>query len=583
MTGNLFEPRHESLELRYYQREAIDAAYEFLRKRNDNPCIVLPTGAGKTPTMATICNDVVSKWNGRILILAHVKELIEQTAETIHRFFPHLKVGVYSAGLGRRETRADVLVASIQSVHRRGMQLAGSRPFKAVVVDEAHRIPTSGDGMYRRLLDDLHRTNPRTRVIGLTATPYRLKGGYVCGPDHFLNEICYEAGVRELIVKGYLCPLISKGTAHAVNPEQLQIKNGEFTADSLGDAFDGDEVVSAAVAEIAEKTAGRKSVLVFCCNVEHAEHVQRQLEEILDEKIGIVSGTSSTAHRDATIKDFKEGRTRFLCNVNVLTEGFDARQVDCVVLLRSTLSPGLYYQMVGRGLRIHPAKQDCLVLDFGANVLRHGCVDAIKIKSKPSGSGGEAPVRECPECREIVALSYKACTACGTVFPEPEPRGPNHEASAGDVPITSDQVETVTYDVTEVTYCVHEKRNAPEDAPKSMRVSYYDGLSVACEEWVCVEHNGFAWEKADAWWRTRSNEPTPTSAEEAVRLASLGYLAEPTKVSYIQPPGERFKRIVSYELPAKPNPEDVMTYVDEWGVERRMDDLVEINPEDIPF
>jgi DNA repair protein RadD len=567
----LFQPTPVSkpLELRYYQREAIEAAYDHIRKRSDNPCIVLPTGAGKTPVQATICNDVVTRWNGRVLVLAHVKELIEQTADTLSSWFPSLKVGVYSAGLGRRETRADVLVAGIQSVHKKGLKLAGSNPFKLVMVDEAHRIPTTGDGMYRNLLTDLEIASPKTRVIGLTATPYRLKGGWVCGPNHFLNAVCYEAGVRELIAKGYLCPLISKQPKHAIDDSQIKIKGGEFEANSMSAAFDSGDVVDMAVAEIAQQTANRSSVLIFCCDVAHANHVSDAIASMTNRPCGIVTGDQANGVREQTINAFKAGRLKYLVNVNVLTEGFDARQVDCVVLLRSTLSPGLYYQMVGRGLRTHDAKSDCLVLDFGGNVIRHGCVDAIKIKSEKLGDG-EMPSRVCPECDEIVPAFYSSCSACGYTFPAPEDRGPNHEATADEVPITSDQVQAVVHNVTDVTYSEHIKQGASDDAPRTMRVTYFDGLIAVADEWVCVEHSGFAGDRAADWWSTRTHEPMPDSASEAARLAGLGYLSEPIKIAVMKRPGERFKTISKYWLGEKPELEQIVTEVDEWGEEVRV-------------
>lgn len=521
--------------------------------------------SGKTPVMATVCNDVVTRWDGRVLVLAHVKELVEQTADTISRFFPSLKVGVYSAGLGRRETRADVLVAGIQSVHNKGLKLTGSDPFKLVLVDEAHRIPTSGDGMYRNLLSDLLIANDRTRVMGLTATPYRMKGGWVCGPDHFLNEICYEAGVRELIAKGYLCPLVSKQPRHAIDSSAIKIKGGEFESHALSAAFDSGDVVDMAVAEIAEQTGGRKSVLIFCCDVAHAEHVSDAIAMVTDQACGIVTGDMAKGDRARAIEAFKMGRLKYLVNVNVLTEGFDARQVDCVVLLRSTLSPGLYYQVVGRGLRTHEAKSDCLVLDFGGNVLRHGCVDAIKIKSPRGASDAdELPSRICPECQEITPAFFKFCRACGFEFPRKEDeRGPNHESTADEVPITSDHVRPVTYEVSEIAYAEHTKRGADEDAPKTMRVTYYDGLQVAADEWVCVEHSGFGGERAAEWWQARTDEPMPDTAAEAAKLARLGYLAEPVKIDVIKPPGQKFARIVKYWLGEKPDPNEVVEVSDD--------------------
>lgn len=533
------------LGLRYYQREAIETAYDFLRKHKKNPCIVLPTGAGKTPVMASICNDVVARWSGRVLILSHVKELIKQTAETLHEWHPELDVGVYSAGLNRRDKKSDVLVAGIQSVHAKGLELTGDRPFNIVLVDEAHRIPTSGDGMYRRLLTDLGIASPTIRVIGLTATPYRLKGGYVCGDDHFLNEVCYEAGIKELIAKNYLCPLISKQSKSSIDSSELKIKNGEFDNKGMSDIYDTDEKVSLACREIADLTRDRKSVLLFCCNVAHAEHVQESIIKLTGCECGLVTGESSKEHRDKTIREFKEGRLKYLVNVNVLTEGFDAKQVDCVSIIRATLSPGLYYQMVGRGLRIHPDKQNCLILDFGGNIKRHGCIDNIQVNCDPGGTG-VAPERQCPNCDTVMPSSYTHCRDCGFQF-EVEEKKPNHEHAADTSAITTDQIPSTTFEVTDVSYAIHVKRGF-ETGPKTLRVSYYEGMIAVADEWVCLEHTGFAYEKARKWWALRCKAPMPETVKEAAMLGTRGFLAEPTSISTMRPPGERFDRIVNYEL-----------------------------------
>lgn len=188
------------MELRPYQRQAVESIYAYLRAQSDNPCVVIPTGGGKTPVIATVCRDAVKQWHGRVLILAHVKELLEQAAEKLQTICPEVRFGVYSAGLGRRESQTPIVVAGIQSVYKRARELD---PFDLVIVDEAHMIPPEGDGMYRQFLKDAQVVNPHLRVIGLTATPFRLKSGDITGPDQILNGICFETGVRELIRDGY--------------------------------------------------------------------------------------------------------------------------------------------------------------------------------------------------------------------------------------------------------------------------------------------------------------------------------------------------------------------------------------------
>lgn len=195
------------MQLRQYQQDAVAAVYQHLSTRLDNPCVVIPTGGGKTPVIAKICSDAVTQWQGRVLVLAHVKELLEQSADKLRAVCPDVEVGIYSAGLKSRDTKQAVIVAGIQSVYEKAGELGR---FDLVIVDEAHLIPPDGEGMYRQLLADLKVINPRLRVIGLTATPFRLGTGEICTGDGILNTVCYEIGVKELIVAGYLSPPTGK-------------------------------------------------------------------------------------------------------------------------------------------------------------------------------------------------------------------------------------------------------------------------------------------------------------------------------------------------------------------------------------
>lgn len=530
------------LSLRPYQEQAKAALYDHLRQRDDNPCVVIPTAGGKTPLMASVCKDAVGQWNGRILILAHVKELLEQSADKLRAVCPEIEFGVYSAGLKRRDTRNPVIVAGIQSVYRRACEL---ETFDLVMVDEAHLIPAEGEGMYRQFLADAKVINPALRIVGFTATPFRLKTGPICTPDGFLNHVCFEVGVRELIRDGFLCPLVTKAGKAKADTNDLHVRAGEFMADEVEDLMDQDGLVQSACAEIAEHTSSRQACLIFASGVKHGRHIVEMLSRQHGLECGFVSGETPIPERDATLGRFRRGELKYLCNMNVLTTGFDAPHIDCVALVRPTMSPGLYYQMVGRGFRLHPAKQNCLVLDFGGNVLRHGPVDQIQVVTRDRGNG-EAPAKECPECQAVVAAGYAACPQCGYEFPPPERQ--KHEAKASEAGILSGQVSDVEYEVHDVAYSVHTKRDAPPDAPKSMRVDYRLGLNHWQSEFICVEHDGYARQKAVSWWRRRSPDPVPDTAERAVEMAGAGGLALAETITVRSIAGEKYDRIVAYKL-----------------------------------
>ena len=240
-----------------------------------------------------------------------------------------------------------------------------------------------------------------------------------------------------------------------------------------------------------------------------------------------------------------------MVNVGVLTTGFDCPRIDCVAILRPTMSPGLFYQLVGRGFRLFAGKRDCLVLDFGGNVMRHGPVDQIRVREKNENSkAGETPAKECPECHALIAAGYAHCPDCGYEFPKPEQA--NHDPNASSDAILSGQVTEARYEVHDMLYSVHTKQGADDNTPKTMRVDYKVGFYQYRSEWVCFEHSGYARWKAEMWWRARSNDPVPDTAQQAVDIANAGGVAATKAIVIRTVSGEKFDRIVDYELGEKP-------------------------------
>lgn len=559
------------LKLRPYQQEAVDSVYRHLREHDDNPCVVMATGTGKSVVIGRIASDAVTLWGGRVLILAHVKELLEQNASKVVSLCQGVPVGIYSAGLNSRDTDTPVLVAGIQSVYNKA-DILGS--FDLIMIDEAHLIAPDGEGMYRTFLQDMKLINPHMRVIGFTATPYRLKGGLICQEENILNTVCYEVGVKEMIAQGYLSPLISRAGKVEAKLTDLHVRGGEFINAEITAAMDKTEITNAACSEIVQLTKERKSVLIFTTSVEHCEHVAERLR-YHGQEVAIVTGDTPSAERAEILERFKGAKIptdllggvkpplKFLVNVNVLTTGFDAPNVDCVVLLRPTASAGLYVQAVGRGFRLSPqtGKKDCLVLDYGENVLRHGPVDCITIQDKTSGKG-KAPAKKCPECLALIHAGYGKCPECGYEFPPPESTNLQHKASnAG---ILSGQAVITEYTVGNVAYYVHQKKGGDESTPKTMKIEYEVGFHQFKSEWVCPEHSGYARMKFERWWQERAAEgcPMPDSAEEAVELANKGYLAKPSAIKIKQVSGEKYEHICSWILKDKPILEPGM--YDDW-------------------
>ncbi|MCQ4165101.1 DEAD/DEAH box helicase [Tahibacter harae] len=525
------------MQLRPYQREAIDSAWKYLRACDGNPCLVLPVGAGKTIVMAELIREAITAFPGtRIAVVAHVRELVAQNADKLRRHWPEAKIGIYSASLNRRDRFEPVTFASIQSVYDKAMQLGR---FDLVLVDEAHRIPLRSEGMYRTFLEGCQRANPAVRVIGLTATPYRLGAGMVCGPDYILNDVAYEARIADLIRDGFLSPLVSKGGAARADLSGVPIRNNEYAAKQLEQASRAPGIVEAACDEIVRYCSDRRAWVLFCAGVSHANDVAAELVR-RGVAAAVVEGDMPATRRDRAIEDFQQGRLRALVNVNVLCEGFDAPHVDAVVMLRSTKSAGLYVQQVGRGTRLCDGKANCLVLDFAGNIAEHGPVDSITVRApRKAGDKAEvegAPTKECPQCQAIVVIQVRTCS-CGYLWPfEASPR---HDATATDAEILSGAVAANKHAVTAIHYARHEK---PGSVP-SLRVTYSCGLRLF-REWICLEHGGLPRGKAVAWWTRRLAGEVPTSIDRALALAPQ--LARPTHI-FVAERG-KYPEITSHEF-----------------------------------
>lgn len=534
--------------LRWYQQEAVAATWDFLcRNTGRNPIVVLPTGSGKSHVIAQLAQDAVKQWQGRVIVLAHRKELLEQNAAKLGG---DIQVGIYSAGLRSRDVEQPIIMAGIQSAYDKA-HLFGVR--QLVIVDESHLIPFDGDGMYQQFLTDLKRYNVHgCRIVGLTATPWRTVGGPICRPDAIFHKVAYDAPLQRLIEEGFLSRITNQPGDEAFDLSGVAIKQGDFVAGQMESVFSAG--VERACREIVGKISGRRSILVFCAGVSHAEQVRTALELMLREPVGLVTGGSTALERASTLAAFRSGQLRALCNVDVLTTGFDHPAIDCVAVLRATMSPGLFCQMAGRGLRVAPGKTDCLLLDFGGNLERHGPLDAINFgKQSGGGAGGEAPVKVCPGCQEEVLISARQCP-CGFVFPSSV--ADRHGDKADDQSKVLAVPETHIIDT--VKWALHTKKQKPDEPakPPTLRIDYWPKGNLARErpisEWVCLEHEGFARRKAETWWREHSLEPIPDRVLDAVAILDQGG-ARFAKTLVVKKE-DGFDRIISREMPDFPEP-----------------------------
>lgn len=526
------------MNLRPYQAEAVDALLNHWADGGGNALVELATGTGKSLIGASVAKRMVEA-GARVGIVTHVRELVAQNFGALIRAWPGADAGIYSAGLNKRQTTRAVTFASIQSIHRRAAELG---PWDLVLVDECHLIPTKGEGMYRRFLEDMADRVPHMRVGGLTATPYRLGEGRLDrGPDRMFESTVYSYGIAQGIADGWLSPLVSKAGASEVDVSRVAKSGGEFKAVELEAA--ALDVTERAVAELVERGADRRAWLIFCAGVRHAYQARDAIR-----KRGVscetVTGEMPKQERDRIIAAFRAGRIRCLTNANVLTTGFDVPHVDLVGMMRPTLSTSLYVQIVGRGTRRAEGKENCLVLDWAGNIRRHGPVDAVDPREPgrdapqdEEGKVAESSVRakECPQCEELVHIAYATCPRCGHEWP-PAERPPHTAEADAETPILStEKVPPRMLPVVSWTAGLYRK----EGRPPSMKVTITAGLA-AYPEWIAFEHGGYARAKAVQWWTQHGGRmPVPATTEEALRRFDAGEVQPPASIN-VRPNGRFF-------------------------------------------
>lgn len=534
-----------AFELRPYQAEAVDALMGYFETHSGNPVLALPTAAGKSVIQAAFIRRVLEQWpKERFLLISHVRELLVQNAAKLEAMVPGVSVGIYSAGLGRKETGYQITVAGIQSVYKRAHKMGD---VSIVIVDECHLVSKTGDSMYLRFFEELRRFCPHIKIVGMSATPYRLDSGpLIKGDARIFTDIAYSISIKDLIEQGYLAPLTTAATATRADTSGVKKRGGEFIAGELERAVNQDQITNPALDEVERLCSDRKSWLVFCVGVDHARAVADALAG-RGIRCAVVVGETPKDERDKRLAGFKAGHIRALVSVGVLTTGFDAPNADALICLRPTCSPGLWVQMVGRITRLSPGKANGLVLDFTGNTRNHGPVDLIEVdgdgnaKTSPltdcescgaeiKRSASECPyckairTRPCQKCKEPVPVMSWECPTCGYVK-ETTPREAKHDVKASTASILSEGDSTMS----EVVASWHFSRHTKPGKPDSVCVAYQIDKLTVYREWLCFEHGGFAAQKAALWWIQHGGKsPAPSNTAQAMGRADE--LTMPTEI-----------------------------------------------------
>lgn len=472
--------------LRDYQQRAIDELYAwFEQNQTGNPCLVLPTGSGKSHIIAALCKNAIQQYpETRILMLTHVKELIEQNAEKMIQHWPNAPLGIFSASLRRKDLEEPITFAGIQSIRNRAQEIGH---IDLAIIDECHLVSHKDEGGYRRLIGELMAINPRLRVVGLTATPYRLGHGLITDEPALFNALIEPVSIEELVFRGYLAPLRSKTTKAKLDISGVHKRGGEFIESELQAAVDKKLTNEAVVREVIARAEDRKAWLFFCTGVDHAKHMAETLQECSIEA-AYVTGETPKKQREEMLEAFKAGKIRAMTNANVLTTGFDYPDIDLIAMVRPTMSASLYVQMAGRGMRPKSHTDHCLVLDFAGVVETHGPITAVRPPKRKGDGTGEAPVKICEACGELCHPKAKECPSCGNPFPAPEAK----KWKLADVDIMG--LEGSEMQITSWRWRKHTSRTSGKDM---LAVSYYGDLSdPPVTEYLTIGYDGYAGQKA---------------------------------------------------------------------------------------
>jgi DNA repair protein RadD len=521
-------------QLRDYQERVLRELFAwFVKFLVGNPIVSACVAAGKSIIIAEFCRRVIEMYpNQRILMVVSSKELVSQNYEKLRAIYPEGNYGLYCAGLGKKNGHAQIVFATIGSIHDKAMQTGA---FNLCIIDECHLVNPKEIGTYRKMIADYTRLNPKFRVIGFTGTPFRGNGILITeGEQALFTDIATEISIGELLEQGYLSPLVLSETRTKTDITGVHIdsKTGDFKINELAKAIDRDDVTKSVVTEIIEAGHDRKSWLIFGVDVQHCEHLHEELER-RGIHGAVVHGKTPKAQRDRILAQFKAHKLRYVVNCQILTTGFDHAATDLIALVRNTRSPCLFVQMGGRGLRVAEGKRDCLWLDFTDSTAVLGSIDTIRGRRENKNKKDGTPIlKKCPICGAACPPAATVCE-CGHEF-EIE-RNIKVNAVSSDAPILSSMIPNKT-DLCRVQSW-SAKPHAKLGSPTSMQISYYaqdtssgGNLSQLTatnhREWLCFDHTGYAKRKAEELWLKLGGKiPLPANTAEAV--ARFSELTQP--------------------------------------------------------
>ncbi len=541
---------HRQLD-RWYQEEAVDSLFSFFDANGGtgpdgapiraNPLVALPTGTGKSFVIGKFLERAFRPYpQTRVVMATHVKELIGQNAKQLLRIWPTAPLGIYSAGLKQKDFIQPIVFGGVKSmlgkIDETGRSIFGFRDL--LVIDEAHLVGQSADASYLKLILELTAINPYLKVIGLSATIYRLGMGLLTNGPIFTDivyDLCNIQGFGRLIAEGYLSPIFPKKTAIELDVSSVGVSStGDFNEHALQAAVDQSDITYKALTEAVQYGQSRRSWLAFASGIEHAEHIAQMLRGTFGIEAAEVHSKMNEKERDKRIDAFKRGELRCIVNKDILTTGFDHPPIDLILMLRPTMSTGLWVQMLGRGTRpynetteyipgFNTPKANCLVLDYAGNTRRLGPInDPVIPKLKGQGKPGDAPVKLCDACGAYNHTTARVCIVCGEEFsmtPNIVGTASNEELLRSDLPVVE------YFDVSRVVYSPHTEKKT---GATIIKISYFCPPVRTFYDYVTVEGDGFRRKQGRDWFRQRAPVEPPETNKEI--LDNSQYLRTPKRI-----------------------------------------------------
>jgi DNA repair protein RadD len=508
---------------RPYQEDATYSIFTFFGKKpTGNPLISMPTGTGKAVVISNFLRMVLYYYpKQRIIQAVHTKELVKQNHDKfVDMWGGPAPAGIYCAGLNEKDTISPIIFASFASMLK-NIDAFGHRDL--LIIDESHCVSPNEHSGYMKIINRLTEINPALRVIGFSATNFRMGQGLLTD-DGIFTDVCYDlTSVDEfnrLIAQGYLCPLVAQPTSIEIDTSDIKIVNGDYGKRQSDEA--ADKIMYEALKESVERGYDQQSWLVFCAGIKSSEHAAEILNSFGISSAAVHSKLPDKV-RDKYIADYKLGKIKALCGMGLFTTGFDHPPADFCIMLRPTVSPGLHVQMLGRLTRPYDGsdpnfpnvKKYGLVLDFAGNCKRNGPINDPRIPRKKGKGTGEVPIKICEECGTYNHAAARFCCNpdCNVEFKFQTKL--TNVAYTGAI-IKSEAPILETFDVSKVIYHRHDKVGSMP----TIKVSYFSGLK-RFTEYVCLEHKGFARRKAESWWKQRHNSEPPKTTDEALSIITM--------------------------------------------------------------